>query len=71
MIYRNKVTGAEIISRSVICSPDWVQVEKKADMVAPKVEAPKPEPPKEEPEAVPKKEPKSSKSSAPKKRTKK
>lgn len=63
MIYRNIKTGAEIIAKSVICSPDWIPDEPKADKAAPKVEAPKPEPPKEEPpkqeppkKAVPKKE---------------
>ena len=67
MIYRNINTGAEIIAKSVICSPDWIPVEPKADKAAPKVEAPKPEPPKEEPpkKATPKKE------SAPKKRSRK
>lgn len=72
MIYRNIKTGAEIMTKSTIISPDWIPVEDKADKVAPKVEAPKPEPPKEEPpkqepakKAAPKKE------SAPKKRSRK
>ena len=67
MIYRNINTGAEIIAKSVISSPDWIPVPDKTDKVTPKVEAPKPEPPKEEPpkKATPKKE------SAPKKRSRK
>ena len=60
MIYRNIKTGAEIITESVIVSPDWCPGTEK---VAPK-EAPK-EPPKEE---LPKEEPpKVEKKSAPKK----
>lgn len=66
MIYRNIKTGAEIMTKSTIISPDWIPVEDKADKVAPKVEAPKPEPPVEPAKkAAPKKE------SAPKKRSRK
>lgn len=71
MIYRNINTGAEIIAKSVICSPDWIPVEPKADKAAPKVEAPKPEPPKEEPPVEPPKKATPKKESAPKKRSRK
>lgn len=71
MIYRNINTGAEIIAKSVICSPDWIPVEPKADKAAPKVEAPKPEPPKEEPPVEPAKKAAPKKESAPKKRSRK
>lgn len=71
MIYRNINTGAEIIAKSVICSPDWIPVEPKTDKAAPKVEAPKPEPPKEEPPVEPAKKAASKKESAQKKRSRK
>ena len=71
MIYRNIKTGAEIMTKSTIISPDWIPVEDKADKVAPKVEAPKPEPPKEEPPVEPAKKAASKKESAPKKRSRK
>ena len=71
MIYKNINTGAEIIAKSVICSPDWIPVEHKADKAAPKVEAPKPEPPKEEPPVEPAKKAAPKKESAPKKRSRK
>lgn len=71
MIYRNIKTGAEIMTKSTIISPDWIPVEDKADKVAPKVEAPKPEPPKEEPPVEPPKKAAPKKESAPKKRSRK
>lgn len=71
MIYRNIKTGAEIMTKSTILSPDWIPVEDKADKVAPKVEAPKPEPPKEEPPVEPAKKAAPKKESAPKKRSRK
>lgn len=71
MIYRNIKTGAEIMTKSTIISPDWIPVDDKADKVAPKVEAPKPEPPKEEPPVEPAKKAAPKKESAPKKRSKK
>lgn len=71
MIYRNIKTGAEIMTKSTIISPDWIPVEDKADKVAPKVEAPKPEPPKEEPPVEPAKKAAPKKESAPKKRSRK
>lgn len=76
MIYRNIKTGAEIISTSVICSPEWMLVEANTQVSAPK-EAPKPEPPKAEPkkeEPVKKEAPRAAakkSKSAPKKRAKK
>lgn len=63
MIYRNIKTGAEIITKSVIQSPNYILVEKK--------EAPIKEPPiKESKQAEPKAEPKkvSKVKSAPKKK---
>lgn len=71
MIYRNIKTGAEIMTKSTIISPDWIPVDDKADKVAPKVEAPKPEPPKEEPPVEPPKKAAPKKESAPKKRSRK
>ena len=71
MIYRNIKTGAEIMTKSTIISPDWIPVDDKADKVAPKVEAPKPEPPKEEPPVEPPKKATPKKESAPKKRSRK
>lgn len=71
MIYRNIKTGAEIMTKSTIISPDWIPVEDKADKVAPKVEAPKPEPPKEEPPVEPAKKAAPKKESAQKKRSRK
>ena len=71
MIYRNIKTGAEIMTKSTIISPDWIPVEDKADKVAPKVEAPKPEPPKEEPPVEPPKKAAPKKEPAPKKRSRK
>ena len=71
MIYRNIKTGAEIMTKSTIISPDWIPVEDKADKVAPKVEAPKPEPPKEEPPMEPAKKAAPKKESAQKKRSRK
>lgn len=71
MIYRNIKTGAEIMTKSTIISPDWIPVDDKADKVAPKVEAPKPEPPKEEPPVEPAKKAAPKKESAPKKRSRK
>lgn len=71
MIYRNIKTGAEIMTKSTILSPDWIPVDDKADKVAPKVEAPKPEPPKEEPPVEPPKKAAPKKESAPKKRSRK
>ena len=57
MVYRNIKTGAELISTSVIVSPDWTLVQPRSEVPAPKeapiVEPPKAEPPKEDP---PKKE---------------
>lgn len=71
MIYRNIKTGAEIMTKSTIISPDWIPVDDKADKVAPKVEAPKPEPPKEEPPVEPAKKAAPKKESAQKKRSRK
>ncbi len=71
MIYRNIKTGAEIMTKSTIISPDWIPVEDKADKVAPRVGAPKPEPPKEEPPVEPAKKAAPKKESAPKKRSRK
>lgn len=71
MIYRNIKTGAEIMTKSTIISPDWIPADDKADKVAPKVEAPKPEPPKEEPPVEPPKKAAPKKESAPKKRSRK
>ena len=71
MIYRNIKTGAEIMTKSTIISPDWIPVEDQADKVAPKVEAPKPEPPKEEPPVEPPKKAAPKKEPAPKKRSRK
>ena len=71
MIYRNIKTGAEIMTKSTIISPDWIPVDDKADKVAPKVEAPKPESPKEEPPVEPAKKAALKKESAPKKRSRK
>lgn len=71
MIYRNIKTGAEIMTKSTIISPDWIPVDDKADKVTPKVEAPKPEPPKEEPPVEPPKKAAHKKESAPKKRSRK
>lgn len=71
MIYRNIKTGAEIMTKSTIISPDWIPVDDKADKVVPKVEAPKPEPPKEEPPVEPPKKATPKKESAPKKRSRK
>ena len=75
MLYINIKTGAEMMFSSKISSPDWIPVEKKVEVKAPK-EAPKVEPPKaeslkeeplkEEPKAAVKKS-----KSAPKKRAKK
>ena len=59
MLYKNIKTGAEMMFSSKISSPDWIPVEKKVEVKAPK-EAPKVEPPKaeslkEEPKAAAKK----------------
>ena len=66
MLSKNIKTGAEMIFGSVISSPDWMLVEKKAEPKAPK-EAPTKEPPKAEPEKATGKK----STSAPKKRTRK
>ncbi len=75
MLYKNIKTGAEMMFSSKISSPDWIPVEKKVEVKAPK-EAPKVEPPKAESlkEEPPKEEPKAAakkSKSAPKKRAKK
>ena len=40
MLYKNIKTGAEMMFSSKISSPDWIPVEKKVEVKAPK-EAPK------------------------------
>lgn len=68
MIYRNKITGAEIITTSEIVSPNFERIDV---VIAPK-EAPM-EPPKQEPKVEPEEEPakepvKKEKKAPPKKR---
>lgn len=50
MVYRNVKTGAEIITGSVIISPNYVLVEPSQPFAPKKTETPKAEPPKTEPE---------------------